>query len=70
MANELEGLRVAFLVANEGIEQVELVRPWEAVQQAGGRPELIAPKPGTAQAMNISTRRTRSPSVAPRRRCQ
>ena len=52
MANELEGLRVAFLVANEGIEQAELVRPWEAVRQAGGRPELIAPKPGTAQAMN------------------
>ena len=52
MANELEGRRVAFLVANEGIEQVELTRPWEAVKQAGGRPELIAPKAGTAQAMN------------------
>ncbi|MBV8961119.1 MAG: type 1 glutamine amidotransferase [Actinobacteria bacterium] len=52
MANELEGRRIAFLVANEGIEQVELTKPWEAVKQAGGRPELIAPKAGTAQAMN------------------
>ena len=52
MANELEGKRVAFLVANEGIEQVELERPWQAVQEAGATPELIAPEPGKAQAMN------------------
>lgn len=45
-------MRVAFLVANEGIEQVELTKPWEAVRAAGGTPELIAPKSGTAQAMN------------------
>lgn len=43
--------RVAFLVANEGIEQVELARPREAVQQAGWRPALIAPEPGEAQCM-------------------
>ena len=42
MAGELQDRRVAFLVANEGIEQVELTRPWEAITQAGGRPELIA----------------------------
>ena len=52
MANELSGMRVAFLVANEGIEEIELTRPWEAVEQAGGRPELVAPDPGEAQAMN------------------
>ncbi len=52
MANELSDKSVAFLVANEGIEQVELTRPWEAVQRAGGRPILAAPKPGTAQAFN------------------
>jgi protease I len=52
MANELQGQRVAFLVANEGIEQVELTEPWKAVKDAGATPELIAPKPGTAQAMN------------------
>src|SRR3954467_12717867 len=52
MANELSGKRVAFLVANEGIEQVELTTPWEAVEKAGGRPELIATEPGEAQAFN------------------
>jgi protease I len=43
---------VAFVVANEGIEQVELTRPWEAVKDAGGQPVLVAPKPGKAQAFN------------------
>ncbi|MBV8159638.1 MAG: type 1 glutamine amidotransferase [Acidimicrobiia bacterium] len=52
MAGELQGQRVAFVVANEGIEQIELTRPWEAVKQAGGTPELIAPEKGKAQAYN------------------
>jgi protease I len=52
MTNELQGMRIAFVVANEGIEQVELTTPWEAVEQAGATPELIAPQPGQAQAMN------------------
>jgi len=52
MAAKLEGQRVAFVVANEGIEQVELTRPWDAVKEAGGTPELIAPKPGEAQGFN------------------
>jgi protease I len=52
MANELNGKRVAFMVANEGVEQVELTTPWEAVRNAGGTPELVAPKPGTVQAFN------------------
>jgi protease I len=45
-------MRIAFVVANEGIEQVELTEPWNAVKEAGGTPELLAPKPGKAQAMN------------------
>ncbi|WP_343074825.1 type 1 glutamine amidotransferase domain-containing protein [Phytoactinopolyspora alkaliphila] len=52
MAQRLEGKRVAVLVANEGIEQVELTEPWRAIENAGGRPELLAPEGGTAQAMN------------------
>lgn len=52
MANELTGKRIAFLVANEGVEQVELTEPWKAVEEAGGTPELISPKPGEAQAFN------------------
>jgi protease I len=50
MANELTGQTVAFLVANEGIEQVELTEPWRVVEEAGGRPVLIAPEFGKAQA--------------------
>ena len=50
MADELRGIRVAFVVANEGIEQVELTEPWQAGERAGGQPQLIAPEPGEAQA--------------------
>ena len=52
MASDLNGVRVAFLVSNEGIEQAELTAPWQAVKDAGGTPELIAPEPGQAQGFN------------------
>jgi protease I len=52
MANQLEGRRIAFMAANEGMEQVEFVQPWQAVREAGGAPELLSPKPGRAQAFN------------------
>jgi len=41
--------RVAFLVANEGVERAELVEPWNAVMGAGAEPVLIAPKAGDVQ---------------------
>jgi protease I len=52
MAGNLNGKRIAFLVANEGIEQVELTEPWKAVRDAGAEPELIAPESGQVQAFN------------------
>ncbi|OLE38727.1 MAG: protease [Actinobacteria bacterium 13_1_20CM_3_68_9] len=52
MAEQLRGKRIAFLVANEGVEQVELTRPWEAVREAGAEVELIAPEAGEVQAFN------------------
>jgi len=52
MANELAGRRVAFVIANEGTEQVELTSPWDAVRKAGGEPVLVAPEAGKAQAFN------------------
>ncbi len=52
MASELNGKKIAFLVAQEGIEEVELTKPWEAVEQAGGKPELVAPEGGEVQAFN------------------
>jgi protease I len=52
MSDELTGRRVAFMIANEGAEQVELTEPWDAVRAAGGTPELLAPEPGQAQAFS------------------
>lgn len=52
MAGELNGRRVAFLTANEGVEQVELTTPWQAIKDAGGTPELLAPEAGTVQGFN------------------
>jgi protease I len=51
MADELKGLKIAFLAA-EGVEQVELTDPWQAVEQAGGSPELISVEDGDVQAFN------------------
>ena len=52
MSNELAGKRIAFLVANAGVEQVELTTPWQGVLDAGGEPVLIAPDKGEVQAVN------------------
>jgi protease I len=51
MANRLEGKRVAFL-ATDGVEQVELTEPWKAVEQEGGRPELISLESGEIQGFD------------------
>lgn len=48
----LSGKQVAFLVAGEGVEQVELTEPWKAVEEAGGTPKLVSPQSGTIQAFN------------------
>jgi protease I len=52
VAGELQGKKIAFLVANEGIEQVELVEPRRALEAAGAETVLIAPEAGVAQAFN------------------
>ncbi|PWW52234.1 type 1 glutamine amidotransferase domain-containing protein [Actinokineospora spheciospongiae] len=48
----LTDCKVAFLVAPEGIEQVELTEPWKAVENAGGTPVLVSTDSGTVQAFN------------------
>jgi protease I len=45
------GKRVAFL-ATDGVEQVELTDPWQAVKDVGSKPELISIKSGKIQCMN------------------
>ena len=51
MANDLSGRTIAIL-ATDGVEQVELEQPRQAVQDAGARTELISIKDGEIQAMN------------------
>jgi protease I len=50
--SQLNGKRIAFLTANEGVEQVELIKPLEAVREAGAEAELLAPEAGEVQAFN------------------
>jgi protease I len=52
MTTKLQGKRIAFLTAQEGVEQVELTEPWKAVEQEGAEPQLIAPEEGEVQAFN------------------
>jgi protease I len=61
VANELVRTRVAFVVANEGIEQAELLRPWQAVADAGGDPQLVAPNAGMVETMCHLDRADRFP---------
>lgn len=52
MAGQLTGKTVAFITANEGVEQAELTGPWEAVREAGATPVLVAPSAGKVQAFH------------------
>ncbi|MEH0548133.1 type 1 glutamine amidotransferase [Streptomyces sp. B21-105] len=45
-------MRIAFLTAPEGVEQVELTDPWEAAVDAGHEPVLVSTEPGKVQAFN------------------
>jgi protease I len=50
-AHNIAGKKVAFLLT-DGVEQVELTSPWNAVKEAGGEPTLVAPKSGKLQGYN------------------
>jgi protease I len=52
MSDRLQGKKIAFLSANEGVEQIELTEPLEAVREAGAEAELLAPEAGQIQAFN------------------
>jgi protease I len=51
MANDLRDRTIAILAA-DGVEQVELERPRQAVQDEGARTELLSIQDGEIQAMN------------------
>jgi protease I len=52
MSEQLRGKRIAFLTANEGVEQVELTEPLKAVREAGAEAALLAPEQGDVQAFD------------------
>lgn len=51
MSGPLEGKTIAFL-ATDGVEQVELTQPWEAVTEAGATAHLVSLAPGTIRGFN------------------
>lgn len=52
MSDRLHDKKIAFLMANEGVEEVELTEPLEAVRDAGAEADLLAPESGEIQAFN------------------
>jgi protease I len=52
MSDQLHGKKIAILVANEGVEQVELTSPLAALRDAGAEVELLAPEEDEIQAFN------------------
>jgi len=52
MSDRLQGKKIAFLMSNEGVEQVELTEPLRAVREAGAEAELLAPEADEIQAFN------------------
>jgi protease I len=51
MPSQLKGRKVAFL-ATDGVEQVELTAPWNALKQAGAETILVSDKTGEIEAVN------------------
>ena len=51
MTGELKGKKIAFL-ATDGVEQVELTEPWQAVKDAGAEVELLSLETGEIQGVN------------------
>jgi protease I len=52
MSDQLQNERIAILVANEGVEQVELTSPRDALREAGADVDLLAPEDSKIQAFN------------------
>ena len=52
MADELQGRKVAILIAPVGTEQVEFTEPRKAVEEAGATVDAIGIETGEAQTMN------------------
>ena len=49
--HRLDSKRITVL-ATDGVERVELTEPWQALEQAGAKPELISNHPGEIEAFD------------------
>lgn len=65
MSPESPSRSVAFLVASEGIEHVELADPWDALAGAGFTPVLLSPEAGEVQTVNHDTPAEKRPVDRP-----
>jgi protease I len=52
MGNQLQNKRVAIL-ATEGFEYVELIKPKQALEEAGAKTQVISPKEGKIRGWDI-----------------
>jgi protease I len=60
MPAPLTGRKVAFL-ATDGVEEIELTAPWNALKAAGAEVKLVSDKPGEIQAINHDQKGSRFP---------
>lgn len=60
MTEQLHGRAIAFL-ATDGVEQIELTDPWQAVLKADGQPCLVSLAPGTIQGFDHHDKADRFP---------
>lgn len=52
MANQLDGRRIALIVAPRGTEEPEFTEPKKAVEEAGGRVTVVSLEAGEAETVN------------------
>lgn len=60
MTHALQGKKIAFL-ATDGVEQIELTKPWEAIKEAGAELTLISLEAGEIQGVHHDEKADRFP---------
>jgi protease I len=54
MSGQLDGKKIA-IMATDGVEEIELTKPMEALEAAGAKVEIVSPKDGEIQGFNHLT---------------
>ena len=69
MENKLAGKKIAILVA-DGFEQIELVEPKKALEEAGANTQIVSPADGEVQGWNHDEKADRFPVDMPLNRAR